>query len=213
MSAPARRLRIRPWMIGTAALMVVVGVGAATTTYRSISDVASAAEEAAFDPAEYAKEHFEKDMVPQIEKEAVDLSTLLTDLEDGADQADYGNAPGAGSSFSFPVTFTATVGEIKEPVAALTIDGVDSETTVQLQVGPALNGTALRDVTGTVDFNDFTNQLEFQNVATELNNIVRDTVLADTTIVEGDTVTVTGAFTRVNPKLVSVVPVDLEVMP
>lgn len=213
MSAPARRLRIRPWMIGTVALVVVAGVGAATTTYRSISDVASAAEEAAFSPAEYAQEHFESDVVPQVEKEAVELPTLLSDLDGGADEGDYGNSPGAGSSYSFPVTLTATVEEIKEPVAALSVDGVDDETTVQLQVGPALNGTALRDVTGTVDFNDFTNQLEFQNVATEFNNIVRDTVLTDTTVAEGDTITVTGAFTRVNPKLVSVVPVDLEVAP
>ena len=40
-----------------------------------------------------------------------------------------------------------------------------------MQIGPAINGTALRDVTGTVDFNEFTNQLEFQEVATEFNNL------------------------------------------
>jgi predicted lipoprotein len=50
-------------------------------------------------------------------------------------------------------------------------------------------------------------------VATELNNQVRETVLADVdpAALPGKTITVTGAFTRVNPALVSVVPVRFEV--
>lgn len=214
MSVPARRLRIRPWMIGTAALVVIAGVGAATTTYRSMSDVAAAAEESSFSPAQYADERFESEIVPQIEDEAMDLPTLLTDLAEGADESELGHtSDSSGSSYSFPVTFTATVGEIKEPVATVSVEGVDDETTVQVQIGPALNGTALRDVTGTVSFNSFTNQLEFQEVATEFNNRVRESVLSDLSLAEGDTIEVTGAFTRVNPALVSVVPVALEVVP
>lgn len=213
MSAPVRRLRIRPWMVGVVALIIVAGIGVATTTFRSINDVNSAAEAEAFSPAQYADERFESEIVPQIEDEAVDLATLLTELNGGADESEFGHASGSsGSAYSFPVTFTATVGEQAGPVVAVTVAEVDPETTVQVQVGPALNGTALRDVTGTVDFNEFTNQLEFQNVGTEFNNRVRDSVLAGVALKPGDTIEVTGAFTRVNPQLVSVVPVALEVV-
>ncbi|WP_105566590.1 DUF2291 family protein [Microbacterium halophytorum] len=214
MAAPDSRPRIRPWMIGTVAFLAVVAVGAATTTYRSISDVSSAAEEAAFSPAEYADERFESEIVPQIEEDAVDLTTLLQELDAGGDEAEYGNSSGSsGNAYSFPVTFTGTAGAQEGAIVPVTVAGVPDDVTVQLQVGPAINGTALRDATGTVSFNDFTNQLEYQEVATEFNNRVRDGVLSDIEIAEGETVEVTGAFTRINPALVSVVPVDLAVAP
>lgn len=212
MNATARRPRALAWLPLTVALVAIVGAGLATTTYVSLEDAAAAASEGAFDPAAYADEHFESEVVPQIEDEAVDLATLLDDLAAGADEGEFGHAPGTGSAYSFPVTFTAVAGAQQGSILPLTVDGVPADVVVQLQVGPAINGTALRDVTGTVSFNDFTNQLEFQNVATVFNERVRDGVLADATLpTEGQTVTVTGAFTRVNPALVSVVPVSLEV--
>ncbi|UYO96591.1 DUF2291 domain-containing protein [Microbacterium sp. M28] len=212
MNATARRPRIKAWVPITVALLAVVGIGLATTTYVSIEDAEASANAGSFDPVSYADERFDSEIVPQIEDDAVDLATLLADLEAGADEGDFGYAPGAGSSYSFPVTFTATAGAQNGSVLPVTVADVPAETTVHIQVGPALNGTALRDVTGTVSFNDFTNQLEFQEVATEFNNRVRDGMLAEVgPISEGQTITVTGAFTRVNPALVSVVAVAIEV--
>ena len=212
MNATARRPRIKAWIPITVALLAVACIGLATTTYVSIEDAEASASAGSFDPVSYADERFDSEIVPQIEDDAVELAALLADLEAGAEEADFGHAPGAGSSYSFPVTFTATAGAQNGSILPVTVDGVPAETTVQIQVGPALNGTALRDVTGTVSFNDFTNQLEFQEVATEFNNRVRDGMLAEVgPIAEGQTITVTGAFTRVNPALVSVVPVAIEV--
>jgi len=212
MNATARRPRVPTWLPLTVALVIVAGAGLATTTYVSLEDATAAASEGAFDPDAYADEHFDSEVVPQIEDEAVDLATLLGDLADGAEESDLGHAPGEGSAYSFPVTFTGVAGVQQGSILPVTVEGVPEDVTVQLQVGPAINGTALRDVTGTVSFNDFVNQLEFQNVATAFNERVRDGLLAETTLpTEGQTVTVTGAFTRVNPALVSVVPVALEV--
>lgn len=212
MNATARRPRVPAWIPVTVILLVILGTGLATTRYVSIEDATAAASSGAFDPEAYADEHFESDIVPQIDADAVDLATLLDDLAGGADEAEFGHAPGTGSSYSFPVTFTGVAGVQQGSILPITVEGVSGDVTVQLQVGPAINGTALRDVTGTVAFNDFTNQLEFQNVATVFNERIRDGLLSETTLpTEGQTVTVTGAFTRVNPALVSVVPVALEV--
>jgi predicted lipoprotein len=214
MTATTRRSPLRPWMIVTAAVLVIAGAGIWSTKFISIEDASAAAAEGSFDPAAYAEEHFESEIVPQIEDEATELPTLLADLAAGADEADFGRAPGAGSSYSFPVTFTGVAGEQQGSILPVVVEGVPGDVTVQVQVGPAINGTALRDVTGTVAFNDFTNQLEFQEVATEFNNRVRDGILSETTLpTSGQTVTVTGAFTRVNPALVSVVPVMIETAP
>lgn len=213
-SSAVTRRRMRPWMIWVPVTAIVLLAAVLTTKVVSTEDAEAAASGTRFDPAAYADERFESEIVPQIENEAVPLSELLTDLAGGADEAEYGNAPGSGSAFSFPVTFTAVAGAPNGSILPVTVAGVPSEVTVQLQIGPALNGTALRDVTGTVSFNEFTNQLEFQEVATEFNNRVRDGVLADVDVtqIEGKTLEVVGAYTRVNPALVSVVPVSLEVI-
>lgn len=211
MNATARRPGLRAWLPLTVALLIVAGVGLATTKYVSIEDAQAAASEGSFDPVSYADERFESEIVPQIEKDAVDLVTLLNDLAAGAEESEFGHAPGSGSSYSFPVTFTGVAGAQQGSILPITVEGVPEGVTVQMQVGPAINGTALRDVTDTVSFNDFTNQLEFQEVATEFNTRVRDGILAEVgPIAEGQTLTVTGAFTRVNPALVSVVPVAIE---
>lgn len=208
-----RRSVIRPWMIWVLIAIAVVIGAALTTKFVSLEDAEAAASGTRFDPAAYADERFDSEIVPQIEDEAVDLATLLTDLEGGADEADFGHAPGAGSSYSFPVEFTGVAGAPNGAILPVTVEGVPAGVTVQVQIGPAINGTSLRDVTGTVSFNEFTNQLEFQEVATEFNTRVRDGVLAevDPAAIEGKTVHVVGAYTRVNPALVSVVPVVFEV--
>nr|WP_315266990.1 DUF2291 domain-containing protein [Microbacterium lemovicicum] len=213
-SAVGKR-RVRGWMIWSVVAIVVLVAAVLTTKVVTIQDAEAAQTADRFDPSQYADERFDSEIVPQIEGDAVALTTLLTDLEGGADEAEFGHAPGAGSSYSFPVSFTAVAGAPNGSILPMTVEGIPAGVTVQVQIGPAINGTALRDVTGTVSFNEFTNQLEFQQVATEFNNRVRDGALAgvDPAQLEGRTVTVVGAYTRVNPALISVVPVSFEVQP
>jgi predicted lipoprotein len=211
----ARKPKIRPGLVGLVVAIIVIVIAAFNVKVVGLDEVAAADAAQQFDPAAYAEEHYSTDIAPAVEADAIDLATLLADLEGGADEADFGNTSGASSAFAFPVTFTGVAGDLTAPVLPVTVDGVPKGTTVQVQVGPAVSGTALRDVTGTVDFNDFTNQLEYQNVANELNNMVKTEVLADfdAAAASGKTITVTGAFLRVNPALVSVVPVSIEVAP
>lgn len=212
MKSTARRSPIRVWMVIAAAAALVLVAAGFSTKVVSIAD-ADAANEGGFDPASFAAEHFEE-ISDTITADAIELPQLLTDLAAGADEADFGNTSGASSAFAFPVTFEAVAGTAVAPVLPVTVAGVDPATTVQIQVGPAINGTALRDVTGTISFNQFTNQLEYQEVGTELNNLVREEVLAafDAAAAAGKTIRVTGAFLRVNPALVSVVPISIEVV-
>lgn len=203
---------LRPWMV-IAALSIAVLVAAAFSVKVVSTEEAAATGPTAFDAATYAADAFD-DIATAVDDDAQDLAGLLTALNGGADPAEFGNTSGASSAFAFPVTFEGVAGALAAPVLPVTVDGVPADTVVQVQVGPALNGTALRDVSGTVDFNEFTNQLEYQNVGTELNTIVRDRVLADfdAAAAAGKTIKVTGAFLRVNPQLVSVVPVSIEVV-
>ena len=211
---PTRRYRPRPWMITLGAVVIVVVIAAfnvkVVTAEQATADAAPT-----FDSASFAADQYSSVIAPQIEEDAVDLATLLKDLAAGAEESEFGHTSGSSSAYAFPVKFTAVAGALTPPVIALTVEGLPEGTATVLQVGPALSGTAIRDVTGTISFNQFVNQSEYQNVGTELNNQVRTTVLdgLDTAALTGKTIEVTGAFLRVNPALVSVVPVKIEVLP
>jgi predicted lipoprotein len=209
-----RRSPVRPWMVAAVAAVAVLVLAGFSTKVVSTEE-AAAGQADQFDAATYAADHYAADIVPYIEENAVPLTELLEQLNGGADEADFGNTSGASSAYAFPVTFTAVAGDPTPPVLPVTVEGVPAETTVQLQIGPAVTGTAIRDVSGTVSFNEFTNQLEYQNVGTELNNQVKASLLdsLDPATLAGKTITVTGAFLRVNPALVSVVPISIEVAP
>ncbi|WBU37920.1 DUF2291 family protein [Homoserinibacter sp. YIM 151385] len=204
--------RLRPWMIAVPVIAVVLVLAAFNVKVVSTEE-ADAGAAGGFDAATFAEEEY-PGIAGAVEADAIDLADLLQQLADGAEESELGHTSGASSAFAFPVTFTATAGEATPPVMPVSVEGVPDDVTVQVQVGPAVNGTALRDVTGEISFNEFTNQLEYQNVGTELNNRARAEVLDDfdAAAAEGKQIVVTGAFLRVNPSLVSVVPVKIEVL-
>ena len=212
MTPTERRSPIRPWMVISLVTLVVLVIAAFNVKVVSTAD-ADAASAGAFKPADFAAENYD-DIASGIEDDAIPLADLLGSLEAGEAEADFGNTSGASSAFAFPVTFTAVAGTVTPPVLPVTVEGIPAGVTVQIQTGPAINGTALRDVSGTISFNEFTNQLEYQNVGTELNNLAREKALADfdAAAAAGKTIKVTGTFLRVNPALVSVVPVKIEVI-
>ena len=110
-----------------------------------------------------------------------------------------------------PVSFTATVGERKSNYHTVTIDGLPAELVVRVQTGPAVNGTDLRDATGTIEFGQFKNQIDYQNVGAELNKQVKDKVLAnvDPASLTGKKVAAVGAFSLINPSAYIITPVQI----
>jgi predicted lipoprotein len=159
--------------------VVAIAIGV-STKYVTGADVTLLEKgvKAKVDSAAYADENYQKTIVPYILDNAYPLAEL--DAAVIADPkvagAKYGNRDGDNAAYSVATTFTATGGELKGDLLVLEVEGV--KTPVYLQVGPALNGTALRDVTGIVKFTDFENQLAYQDIGTKLNDKVRDTVLS-----------------------------------
>ena len=207
----------RPGVIGAVLAVAVLAAIALTTTTVSASDPAAvaAAGGSTFDAKEYAKEHYDSEVVPTIQENAQDIGELLPQIIADPDAAGekYGHRAGVSSPYAYAVTGEGVAGKVDGTLLPVTIDGVPDDVTVMLQIGPAINGTALRDATGLVDFNDFLNQIEYANAATELNNKVKSDVLAgfDAKGAEGKTVSFVGAFAYgSNPAVIQVTPVELE---
>jgi len=204
LSAGARR---GVW-IGVIAL-VVVGMILGTKVVGNDDEVLAGAEE--FDPATFGADNF-PGIQEAVADRATDAATLAAAIAADPDAAaeEYAVASSGGPVYS--VTFTGVVGEGQSGIYEVDIEGVPDDVLVRVQTGPAINGTELRDATGEVTFGQFTNQIDYQNAAAALNEELKTQVLADIDVaaLQGKTITVTGAFTLINPASWLVTPTEID---
>jgi predicted lipoprotein len=207
--APARRL-LRPRVIGAALVVLVVAAMALDTTYKKAGETTATGREA-FDPARYGEETYPK-AAAAIEDAAVPLPKLVAAMRDDPDAAGerYGRRQGT-SPYSFSTTVEGVAGKAERGLLPVRVKGVPDSTTVSVQIGPAINGTAIRDAPGFIEFGQFTNQVEYAAAATALNEQVKRQVLdgADPAALEGKRVSVTGAFSSLTPAVITITPIEL----
>ncbi|NYD66341.1 DUF2291 family protein [Agromyces atrinae] len=196
-----------------AGVVVVAVLGIALGTKVVSTDDPLAQGSVQFDPATFGAENFPT-VQEGVEERAVDAVTLAEAIaaDPEAAAAEYAVQSSGGPVFS--VEFEGVVGEGQSGIYEVAVEGVRADLLIRVQTGPAINGTELRDATGDIAFGQFTNQIEYQNAAAALNDELKIEVLADvdTTALTGKTVSITGAFTLVNPSgwLVTPVKVDVE---
>jgi predicted lipoprotein len=139
-------------------------------------------------------------LVPLFEDKAQDIAKVLPEIRANPDAAGekYGRRE-ATNPYNYMVTGTGKVTEINTTsvagTATVEIPGLDEK--VALQIGPVVRGTALRDATGLVSFNQFSNQLDYADVSKEMNTRALKTVFASVPAASlaGKSVTFFGAFT------------------
>jgi len=203
---PAARRAI----VAAIVLVVLIGMGFGTKVVKIGADAAG--ESGAFSPEQFGQSEFPK-IQSAVEKRAVDAATLTAAV--AKDQAAAVKTYGVAASIApeMSVKFTGTVGEGQSGIYKVAVDGVPSTVTIRVQTGPAINGTDLRDATGTITFGQFVNQIEYQNAGAALNNTMKKSVLSkvDTSKLTGKKISVVGVFELINPNNWLVTPVTLSV--
>ncbi|MFD1198837.1 DUF2291 family protein [Brucella gallinifaecis] len=205
---PAKTSRATLWSV-IAAVVVIGAIGFDTKVVKIGSD--ADVRQQVFSPEAYGAAEFPK-VKTSIEERAVDAVEVATAIV--ADKDAAGKKYGVGNvNPVIPIKFTGTVEERKSNYNVVKVDGFPEGMVIRVQTGPAVNGTDLRDATGTIEFGQFKNQIEFQNAGSALNNEMKKQVLegVDVDNLIGKTVSVTGVFKLVNPKNWLVTPVVLEV--
>jgi predicted lipoprotein len=137
---------------------------------------------------------------PIFDEKAQDIAKVLPEIRANPDAAGekYGRRE-ATNPYNYMVKGTGKVAEVNTESAAGTamveIPGLNEK--VALQIGPVVRGTALRDATGLVSFNQFENQLDYADVSKELNSRALKAAFstAPAASLAGKTVTFYGAFT------------------
>ncbi len=207
---------LTPRNIGIVALVAILIAAGFSTKVVKVENVQA---KNVFSATEYAQANYESQIVPDIEQSAVDLSVVLDAIATDEEKAkeDYGHSSNPFNAFSYPVTVTGVAGEPIDVSVPLTVEGLDPGVKVDLLLVTGTS-TAIRDVTGLVDLNQFLNQVEYLHASLELNNMATDNVidpfLADNPLssLAGKTLKVTGAFTDDANGVVEIVPVSIEVV-
>ena len=212
---PAAKSLLRPRWIGLAAVLALVVAIVLSTEYPS-TDSPAAAQQQKFDPARYGADTYLSKVVPAIEQSATplpDLFAALTADKEAAGQR-YGHREGTGP-YSFAVKGEGIAGAVNGTLLTVTGTGLPATTTVSIQVGPAINGTALRDAAGFITFGQFLNQVEYADAATALNNEMRAKVLTglDATALNGKKISFTGAFSFLTPTVITITAVAIREQP
>jgi len=194
---------------------VVLLVAYNSVYFKKLDEVKAAT--AGFDGAAYATEFWSEKLTPAMEK-GVDLSTLLQQLQANPDQAfaTHSHALGIGNIKCFPVKGVATVKNVRENEVLVALDSQPAGTELTIAT-EYIFGNAVRDASGQIDINAFTNTMDFNTVSAELNNIIRTRVIPPfrRQVKAGDRVEFTGAI-ELNQKYlnfssIEIIPVSLSV--
>ena len=195
---------------GIAAVVIVIGAIAADTKVVKIGSAHDVREQG-FQPESYGAQEFPK-VLADVQQRAVDALTLanavLADKKAAGEK--YGIATSTGPVV--PVSLSGTFGDRKANLNDFKVEGLPDGITIRVQTGPAINGTDLRDATGKIQFGQFTNQIEYQDAGSAINNEMKKATLAslDPEKLTGKTATVVGVFKLINPKNWLVTPVKVE---
>jgi predicted lipoprotein len=158
-----------------------------------------------FDPVQYVDSIWDERLIPVFMDESVDISTVLSALEEDREAAieEYGYIKETmGTDPAFKVKGEAKVLEYdtssRNGLFILDLPPADGAADVELQVGPVIRGTAIRDSVGFISFSDVGNQIQFANLADELNARMKEKVVQplglENTEIEGKTISFHGTF-------------------
>jgi predicted lipoprotein len=208
------------WTGGLVSLIVMAALGGCTIVShdKKGSSVSASANSGEFDSTGYVDKNWAEKIVPELTKNAVDLTTVVSALKADPEAArvKYGRRQEETAPFNFIVQGTLRVKAAHLESAAATVDLVTPAPTadgvVQMQIGPVIKTSAVRDVLSFIHFGDFTNQVDFANLSRALNTYVKEKVVnaLDRSNLVGKTLKFTGAFAE-DAGGILIVPVILEV--
>lgn len=168
---------------------------------------------AAFDAAGYARDFWEKKLTPGLSK-AVELNALTSLLKADKEKAfnEHSHALGIGNIRYFLVKGEGVVSGVNENEVKVAV----GENGVRIAT-EYIFGNAVRDASGGIDINAFTNSMDFNNVSAEINKLIREKVVPPfkSKVKKGDRVAFHGAIELNREHLqvndIEIIPVSLQI--
>lgn len=170
----SRRSPVR-WLV-VAALMAAIGGLLWRYPLVRIRRLSDAAAVAAFDPRAFAERFWADDLTPALATAGDAGVTLAAIRRDGAEACrSLGRSVGLSRTCLYLVRGAGTIVDVETAGCRVALDGDAGDVTLATSL---VFGTAVRDVTGTVDPASRSDSRELAAAATEINRLVQDRVIA-----------------------------------
>ena len=175
-----------------------------------------------FNPDKMVEDIWVAKVIPYLKEKAGPFAEVhaLAKTDQAAAGAKYGNPnQQANSPWTFAVRLEGKIVAANTQSRAATIDvdvDGDGKADARVQIGPAVRGTALRDSLDFIQFNDFTNQIDFAQFGKAFNGYADKTMLSKLPreTLEGRSAKVLGAYTLGSGQdLPLVTPAEAEIGP
>ena len=172
-SYSATRTRIPRWIwLVAAALLLLLLIIKPPFVVKPLARPGSTSDAAQSKGAQFADKVWDSKVLPVIQEKAHDIVTIVSEIRTDPSAAGekYGRREST-NPYSYMVKGSGKVIEVNTQSQAgtvvLEVPGLNEK--IALQIGPVVRGTALRDATGAAPFDQFTNQLDYADVAKEMN--------------------------------------------
>jgi predicted lipoprotein len=212
--------RLCQWILPvTAVLFMQVFAACSLYTVRPINQTTSTNQSNQFDQhfdlTTYTNSIWSSKVVPTVLKKAVDIRTVLTALKSNSNAAlkQYATQSSDGL-YNFMVKGQAKVTAVntssRNGMMSVQLPAYSGQSTIVLQIGPVVLGTSLRDSVGFINFSQFTNQVQYAQVADALNaHALQNLQRTDFTKLRGKMVTFYGAFTFIDLQQITIMPMQI----
>ena len=198
-SAPRPRIPRWTWLVAAAVVLLFL-ILKPPFVIKALARPGSSPEATQSKGAQFADKVWASKVLPVIQEKAQDMTMIVQEIR--ADPAAAGEKYGRREStnpYSYMVKGSGKVIEVNTQSQAgtlvLEVPGLNEK--IALQIGPVVRGTALRDATGAAPFDQFTNQLDYADVAKEMNKRAVQEAFASIApaSLADKTITFLGAFT------------------
>lgn len=197
-------------------IIVLIIVAYNSVYFRKLDEVKASSSK--FDAKTYARNYFNNKLLPSLSN-AVELNQLMFLLQTNKEQTfdKYGHALGIGNIRYFLVKGEGEVTSINENDVTVVAKPDTNQKTIRIAT-EFVFGNAIRDASGKIDINEFSNTMDFNNVSAEINKIIRAEVLPPfkKTVVKGDSVQFAGALELNKEHLdvedIEVIPIQLKII-
>lgn len=161
--------------------IIVIGI-AAVVLYNSVyftklDEHKSSQSATEFNATVYANKFWNSNLIPNLNK-SVELSTLTELLSTNPDKAfnDYSHALGIGNLRYFLIKGKGEIESVQDDNVTVIFETETKKQQIILAT-EYIFGNAVRDASGLININEFTNTMDFNNVSAEINKIIREQVL------------------------------------
>lgn len=173
----------------------------------------------AFDAAAYVEQIWATKAMPEFKSRAIDLDELLQQIARDPDKAarDHAHREGDGNPSTYLIKGKGQIVSVdtasRRGIVAIEVQTASGPRKIDIQIGPVVFGTMLRDGLTFIKFGNFVNQIQYAQVSRALNDratrAVRESV--DFKDAVGKTIAFQAAAVIGGADTISAVPVFVEI--